>query len=134
MNVVAAVIVDKNKVFAASRGYGKYKGWWEFPGGKIEKNETPQQALMREMKEELDVTVKVGRLIKTVEYDYEDFHLSMKCYYATILQGNIKLVEALESRWLSLNELDNVKWLPADKMILEDIANGIHNANVLRKI
>ena len=121
MKVVCAVIVEDGKVFATARGYGKYRGMWEFAGGKIEANETPQEALVREIKEELDVDINVGKLIRTVEYDYTDFHLSMYCYLATIKHRTIRLVEAQESRWLGIDELNSVNWLPADRMILEDV-------------
>ena len=122
IRVVAAVIEDnkdgKKKIFATARGYGDYKGWWEFPGGKIEDGETPQEALVREIREELTATIKVKDLIQTVEYDYPDFHLSMDCFWAETIEGSLVLKEAEASRWLSLDELDTVKWLPADKSVL----------------
>ena len=125
INVVAAVIVDeKKRVFSTARGYGEYKGWWEFPGGKIEKGETPQQALVREIREELSVDIEVGDLIGTVEYDYPDFHLSMDCFYAKIVAGSIELKEAEDAKWLTYDQLDDVKWLPADKELIEAIVNG----------
>lgn len=126
IRVVAAVIYDfsedTRKVFATARGYGEFKGKWEFPGGKIEINETPQQALIREIKEELDVQIEVQRLIDTVEYDYTSFHLCMDCFWCSIIDGRIILKEAESSRWLSKNELYNVDWLPADKAIIDKIA------------
>lgn len=125
VRVVAAVIRDPKehpgRVFATARGYGEYKGWWEFPGGKIEVGETPKEALKREIREELTATVRVGELIKTVEYDYEKFHLSMDCFYAEVTAGQLKLKEAAEARWLSETELDEVSWLPADLILVEEM-------------
>lgn len=118
IKVVAAVICDslqtKTRIFATARGYGEFKGMWEFPGGKIEPGETPQQALVREILEELATEIKVGELIDTVEYDYPDFHLSMDCFWCEVISGDLVLLEAQEARWLTKDELDSVKWLPAD--------------------
>ena len=114
IKVAAAVIVQDGKVFATQRGYGEFKGGWEFPGGKIEPGETPQQALTREIKEELDVNIEVGELIDIVEYDYPTFHLSMKCYLCEIISGELVLKEHEAATWLSKAELDSVNWLPAD--------------------
>ena len=123
VRVVAAVICDslekKTKIFATARGYGEYKGWWEFPGGKIEGGETPEQALIREIREELTAEISVGELIKTVEYDYPSFHLSMDCFWAEVISGQLELKEAEEARWLSKEELLDVKWLPADWKLIE---------------
>lgn len=119
--VVAAVIRNEGKIFATARGYGDYKGWWEFPGGKIENGETPKQALIREIREELTVEISVGELIKTVEYDYPNFHLSMDCFWAEVLSGQLELKEAEDARWLSREELLDVKWLPADLELIETI-------------
>ncbi len=118
VRVVAAVIRDDEKIFATARGYGEFKGWWEFPGGKIEKGETPQQALAREISEELTAEIKVGDLIKTLEYDYPKFHLSMDCFWAEVISGELVLREAESAKWLSRDELDSVKWLPADKILV----------------
>ena len=118
---MAAVIRDGDKIFATARGYGEYKGWWEFPGGKIEENETPQQALVREIKEELDAIIEVGDLIDTIEYDYPTFHLSMDCFWAKLVEGELILKEAEAARWLSHGELLSVNWLPADRDLIQFI-------------
>ena len=122
---VAAVICDsikvKNHIFATARGYGEFKGQWEFPGGKIEDGETPQIALVREIKEELDTIVEVGELIDTIEYDYPSFHLSMDCFWCEVVEGELKLLEAEDAKWLNRDELDSVQWLPADLKIIDRI-------------
>ena len=124
-NVVAAVICDsiqeKKKIFATARGYGEFKGMLEFPGGKIEEGETPQQALIREIWEELETKITVGDLIATVEYDYPAFHLSMNCYWCQVTEGELKLVEAEEARWLTKETLYDVPWLPADITLIAEI-------------
>ena len=123
IKVVAAVIREGDKIFATARGYGDYKGWWEFHGGKIEKGETPKQALIREIREELTAEIEVEDKITTIEYDYPEFHLSMDCFWARIINGELVLNEAEDARWLSREELDSVKWLPADEMILDKVLN-----------
>ena len=125
INVVAAVIKNEDKIFATQRGYGDFKGGWEFPGGKIEEGETPQQALAREIKEELDTTIRVGDLIDTVEYDYPTFHLSMKCYWCEIESGELVLKEHEAARWLDKENLNSVEWLPADLGLVEKIRKGL---------
>lgn len=114
IHVTAAVIIENGKVFATQRGYGQFKDGWEFPGGKIEEGETPQQALVREIREELDTEVEVQELIDTVEYDYPDFHLSMECFRCRIKSGNLVLKEHEAARWLSKETIESVAWLPAD--------------------
>lgn len=134
IRVVAAVICDsikeKNQIFATARGYGDFKGQWEFPGGKIEEAETPQQGLVREIQEELETKIRVGELIDTIEYDYPAFHLSMDCFWCEILEGNLTLLEAEEARWLSKDELYNVQWLPADITLIEKIEKQMGNTIV----
>ena len=121
VRVVAAVIRDGDKIFATQRGYGDFKGGWEFPGGKIEEGETPQEALVREIKEELDTDVLVGELIDTIEYDYPSFHLSMDCFWTEIVSGELILKEHADSRWLIVEELDFVEWLEADITLIQRI-------------
>ena len=125
VKVVAAIICDdmkeKNKIFATARGYGELKGGWEFPGGKVEPGETPQQALIREIIEELDTEIKVGERIDTVEYDYPTFHISMDCFWAEVKEGHLELKEAEASKWLTKDQLDSVTWLPADILLIDQI-------------
>ncbi len=125
IRVAAAVIRKDNLIFATQKGYGDYKGWWEFPGGKIEAGETAQEALKREIEEELDTEIKVEDLIATVEYTYPKFHLVMDCFWCKVTEGKLTLNEALQARWLSKDELMSVKWLPADYEILEIIRKSL---------
>ena len=121
IRVVAAIIRKDNQIFATQRGYGDYKDWWEFPGGKIEEGETPEAALIREIKEELDTEIEVGDYIMTIEYDYPEFHLSMDCFWCSVISGKLTLLEHEAARWLPSNDLRQVKWLPADLELIEEI-------------
>ena len=126
IRVVAAVIKAFNEngspiIFATQRGYGDFKGGWEFPGGKIEEGETPQEALVREIREELETEIRVGEMIDTIEYDYPTFHLSMDCFWAEIVSGELILKEHEAAKWLKKNELNLVEWLPADIILIERI-------------
>lgn len=121
IKVVAAVIKDGDRIFATQRGYGEFKDGWEFPGGKVEPGETPEAALAREIREELDTEIEVGRKIACVEYDYPAFHLSMDCFWAEVISGNLILKEHEAAKWLTKNELDSVDWLPADQGLVEKI-------------
>jgi 8-oxo-dGTP diphosphatase len=126
INVVAAVIRQGEKIFVTQRGYGDYKDGWEFPGGKIEAGETPQAALTREIREELDAEIIVGEHLVTVEQDYPDFHLSMQCFWAELVEGShMKLLEHEAAKWLSVDELDSVDWLPADITVVKAIKGSI---------
>lgn len=126
IKVVAAVIkledkMEETKIFATQRGYGEFKGGWEFPGGKLEQGETPEQALKREIMEELDTKVKIGNLIDTIEYDYPNFHLLMDCFWCEIVSGELKLKEHENAKWLTKEHLDEVEWLPADVILIDKI-------------
>ena len=125
IKVVAAVIRKGKYVFATQRGYGEYKDWWEFPGGKIEEGETPEYALVREIKEELDSDIAVGTLLTTVEHDYPSFHLSMDCYWCNVKSGKLTLLEHEAAKWLPLDDLWQVNWLPADVKVVEAIEKSI---------
>ena len=121
IRVVAAVIRCEDKIFATARGYGEFKGGWEFPGGKVEAGETPQQALAREIMEELDTEIKIGEWVDTIEYDYPSFHLSMDCFWAEVTKGHLELKEAEAAKWLTKDQLDSVAWLPADISLINTI-------------
>lgn len=121
INVVAALIVDNGRIFATQRGYGEYKDWWEVPGGKVEPGETPEEALVREIKEELATEIAVERYVTTVEWDYPTFHLSMRCYLCSVVSGALTLLEHEAAAWLDREHLRSVNWLPADKAILDEI-------------
>ena len=131
IRVVAAVIravnnENKPVIFATQRGYGEFKGGWEFPGGKIESGETPQQALKHEIMEELDTEIAVGELIDTIEYDYPNFHLSMDCFWCEVIRGELILKEAEDAKWLTREHLADVKWLPADVTLIENIREAMY--------
>lgn len=119
IEVVAAIIQNGDKIFATQRGYGEFKDGWEFPGGKMEAGETPQQALVREIREELDTEIEVGDLVEIVEYDYPQFHLTMHCFMCTVKAGNLVLKEHEAAKWLTKENIDSVDWLPADKGLIE---------------
>ena len=122
INVVAAIIIKDGQVFASKRGYGEFQGWWEFPGGKIESGECPQEALIREIHEELDAEISVGELLETVEWDYPNFHLTMHCFICSLLSESLHLNEHEAATWLTHETLRSVKWLPADEILLDRIA------------
>ena len=121
INVVAALIRDGKRVFATARGYGNYKGWWEFPRGKVEPGESPEDALVREIREELDSEISVDEYISTIKYDYPEFHLSMRCYWCSLISGDLVLKEAEDAKWLDVETIDSVKWLPADITLIDEI-------------
>ena len=121
INVVAAIIIKDNKIFATQRGYGEFKDGWEFPGGKVEQGEAPENAIVREIKEELDTVIEVIEYFDTVEYDYPNFHLSMKCYICTVVSGKLELLEHEAAKWLDKDSLDSVAWLPADLGLVDKL-------------
>lgn len=128
VKVVAAIISKDGKSFATQRGYGDFKDGWEFPGGKVEPGESPEQAIIREIKEELGAEIKVTGFLTTVEYDYPTFHLSMDCFWAELKKGsNVELLEHEAAKWLSLDSLDEVDWLPADIKVVEAIKDSLKN-------
>ena len=123
IKVVAAIIIKDGQVFATQRGYGEFKGWWEFPGGKMEPGESPQEALKREIREELDAEVEVRELLETVEWDYPNFHLTMHCFICSLLSESLHLNEHEAATWLTHETLRSVKWLPADEILLDRVAD-----------
>lgn len=125
IEVVAAIIIKDGEVFATQRGYGEWQGWWEFPGGKMEAGESPQEALRREIREELDAEIEVGELLETVEWDYPDFHLTMHCFICNLLSESLHLNEHEAAIWLDLQNLRSLMWLPADEGLLEKIAEWL---------
>lgn len=125
IEVVAAIIIRDGKLFATQRGYGEWKDWWEFPGGKIEPGESPEDALKREIREELATEIEVGNLLTSVEYDYPQLHLTMHCYLCSLISGQLSLLEHEDARWLTKDDLNSVRWLPADLEILPLIAERI---------
>lgn len=125
IEVVAGIITDNGKIFATQRGYGDYKDFWEFPGGKMEPGETPQQALARELREELSVEVDVGEFVCTVEYDYPGFHLTMHCFYCSVTGGTLTLLEHEAARWLDMEQIHSVDWLPADVVVVNALEKNM---------
>lgn len=125
IEVVAGIIKDGDKIFATQRGYGEFKDGWEFPGGKMEPGETPQQALVRELKEELAIDVNVGEFLCTVDYDYPTFHLTMHCFYCSVIGGELTLLEHEASKWLKMTELHSVNWLPADVEVVAALERNL---------
>lgn len=121
INVVAAIIEKDGRIFATQRGYGAYKDWWEFPGGKIEAGETPEEALIREIREELRAEIEVGELFRTVEYDYPEFHMIMQCFLCELISDEIELVEHEAARWLGKEDIRSVRWLPSDIEIVDKL-------------
>ena len=125
IEVVAAIIIKDGHVFATQRGYGEWQGWWEFPGGKMEAGESPQEALRREIREELDAEISVGDFLETVEWDHPNFHLTMHCFVCSLLSESLRLNEHEAATWLTLDTLNSVKWLPADEILLDKIAESL---------
>lgn len=125
IKVVAALIVHDHRIFATQRGYGDWKGWWEFPGGKVEPGESPEDALVREIREELDTEISVERYVTTIEWDYPTFHLSMRCYLCSVVRGSLTLLEHEAATWLDLDHLHTIQWLPADETIIDQVAELI---------
>ena len=127
IEVVAAIIRKGDKIFATQRGYGEWKDWWEFPGGKMEPGETPEEALAREIREELDTEIRVDKFLYTVEWDYPQFHLTMHCYMSSLVNGSLHLVEHEAARWLGKEDISSVNWLPADIMLLPLIVKELES-------
>ena len=125
IEVGAAIIKNGDRIFVTQRGYGEFKDWWEFPGGKIEPGESPEESLVREIKEELDAEISVGKLIRTVDWDYPDFHLTMHCFWCELVSSELRLLEHEAAKWLDKDSIRSVKWLPADELLLSDIESAL---------
>lgn len=125
IHVSAAIIVKDNKIFVTQRGYGEFKDWWEFPGGKIEEGETPEECLKREIKEELEADINIDKYLCTVEYDYPNFHLKMECFICSLIDGHLELVEAEDAKFITKDKLDNIDFLPADLLVVKELKKSI---------
>lgn len=125
IHVSAAIIMKDNKIFVTQRGYGEFKDWWEFPGGKIEEGETPEECLKREIKEELEADININKYLCTVEYDYPNFHLKMECFICSLIDGHLELVEAEDAKFITKDQLDNIDFLPADLLVVKELKKSI---------
>lgn len=125
IHVSAAIIMKNNKIFVTQRGYGEFKDWWEFPGGKIEEGETPEECLKREIKEELKADINIDKYLCTVEYDYPNFHLKMECFICSLIDGHLELVEAEDAKFITKDQLDNIDFLPADLLVVKELKKSI---------
>lgn len=125
IHVSAAIIMKNNKIFVTQRGYGEFKDWWEFPGGKIEEGETPEECLKREIKEELEADINIDKYLCTVEYDYPNFHLKMECFICSLIDGHLELVEAEDAKFITKDQLDNIDFLPADLLVVKELKKSI---------
>ncbi len=125
IHVSAAIIIKDNKIFVTQRGYGEFKDWWEFPGGKIEEGETPEECLKREIKEELKADINIDKYLCTVEYDYPNFHLKMECFICSLIDGHLELVEAEDAKFITKDQLDNIDFLPADLLVVKELKKSI---------
>lgn len=125
IHVSAAIIMKDNKIFVTQRGYGEFKDWWEFPGGKIEEGETPEECLKREIKEELKADINIDKYLCTVEYDYPNFHLKMECFICSLIDGHLELVEAEDAKFIAKDQLDNIDFLPADLLVVKELKKSI---------
>lgn len=125
IHVSATIIMKDNKIFVTQRGYGEFKDWWEFPGGKIEEGETPEECLKREIKEELEADINIDKYLCTVEYDYPNFHLKMECFICSLIDGHLELVEAEDAKFITKDQLDNIDFLPADLLVVKELKKSI---------
>lgn len=125
IHVSAAIIIKDNKIFVTQRGYGEFKDWWEFPGGKIEEGETPEECLKREIKEELKADINIDKYLCTVEYDYPNFHLKMECFICSLIDGHLELVEAEDAKFITKDQLDNIDFLPADLLVVKELKKSV---------